>query len=228
MSPASGLAVEIAAAYFMLFTLSALGALNGMRPVWVRKLAHACTSLLALSYPYVLREGWAVATMCGIILAHLAVIRAWPPANDKFGVILGGLERDSWGDLFLPVAIGATYFLSGGQVILYSVPVLILGLADPIAALVGSRFGRLRYPTFEGTKSIEGSAAFCLVAVVCATLVLSSFSETGRLRAFGVSAALGVAVTLVEWITWRGIDNLTVPLASWLVLHLCRGMALWA
>lgn len=228
MSPASGLAVEIAAAYFMLFTLSALGALNGMRPVWVRKLAHGCTSLLALSYPAVLREGWAVATMCGIILGHLAVIRLWPPANNRFGVILGGLERDSWGDLFLPVAIAATYFLSRGDVILYSVPILVLALADPIAALVGSHYGRLRFPTFEGTKSLEGSLAFCLVAFVCASATLAYFSETGRARVVAVSVVLGVSVTLVEWITWRGIDNLTVPLASWLVLRLCRGLALWA
>ncbi|MBI5203182.1 MAG: hypothetical protein HY925_16445 [Elusimicrobia bacterium] len=223
MSPASGLAVEIAAAYFMLFTLSALGALNGMRPVWVRKLAHACTSLLALSYPAVLRDNWAVAAMCGVILAHLAVIRAWPPANSKFGVILGGLERDSWGDLFLPVAIGATYYLSGGDRIQFTVPILIIGLADPAAALVGERWGRLRYKTFEGTKTVEGSAAFFAVAFVCAIAALGFATEPVRGQDLVLAAVLGAIVTLVECVTWRGIDNLTVPLAGWFILYMSRG-----
>ncbi|MBI4346150.1 MAG: hypothetical protein HY553_04805 [Elusimicrobia bacterium] len=228
MSPARGLLVEIGAAYAMLFTLTALGRTTRIRPEWVRNLAHACTSLLALTYPAVLKEGWAVVAMCGVILAHVLAIREWRPAKDHFGVILGGLEATSWGDIFLPVAIAATFFLAQGDWILFSVPVLILALADPVAAVVGNRFGKLRYPTLEGTKSFEGSGAFFAVAFCSAFAMLAAFSETSLPVAASISAALGLAATLVECVTWRGIDNLTVPIASCLVLQAFRGLRLWA
>lgn len=76
--------------------------------------------------------------------------------------------------------------------------IVVTAVADPAAALVGSRFGH------GNAKSLPGSLA-CAAA---AALVLAAFHV--RPAALAV-AAVGAAVA--ERAPWRGTDNLAVPLA---------------
>lgn len=76
--------------------------------------------------------------------------------------------------------------------------IVVSGLADPAAALVGHRWGR------PGGKSLAGSMA---CAVTAAVVLLAG----GRPP---VTALVGaVAAALAERAPWRGADNLLVPLA---------------
>jgi len=76
--------------------------------------------------------------------------------------------------------------------------IVVTALADPAAALVGSRFGR------GAPKSVAGSLACACVAA----LVLAAFGfGPGPL----VAASVGAAIA--ERAPWRGVDNLAVPLA---------------
>ncbi len=76
------------------------------------------------------------------------------------------------------------FVLSDGRTLLYVVPILVLTFADAAAALVGVAFGRLRYSTVGGSKSLEGSAAFLGVAFLCAGMSLLAIrgSHPGNLR----------------------------------------------
>ena len=77
-------------------------------------------------------------------------------------------------------------------------------LADPAAALVGSRFGR------GAAKSVPGSLACAGVAAVVLAVL-------GVPPAALVVAAVGAAVA--ERAPWRGTDNLAVPLVVGALLH---------
>lgn len=81
--------------------------------------------------------------------------------------------------------------------------ILVAGVADAVAAVVGKRFGRVRYP---GGKSVEGSLAFLAVVF----LVMLGFRELAWAPALAAAAAL----TLVEAPTLRVDDNLYLPLAA--------------
>lgn len=93
--------------------------------------------------------------------------------------------------------------------------ILLTGVADAVAALVGKRFGRHRYP---GGKSIEGSLGFFVVALA----IVWSVSGTGP----GPALALAALVTLLEAPTLPVDDNLYLPVVaagaargtSWLLL----------
>jgi dolichol kinase len=82
--------------------------------------------------------------------------------------------------------------------------VLVLGLGDPAAALVGRRFGRRRF--LGGT--VAGTAAFFTVAAV--VLLLRHPAPDALLAA--------VASALAERRSWPLDDNLGVPLACGAVL----------
>jgi len=113
---------------------------------------------------------------------------------------------------------GVPWFLLGGFLVLwprggaFAVPsLLVLAFADPAASVVGRIRGRR--PLGKGT--VEGTAAFFIVAV----LVLSRF--------VGVTLALPVAAlaALAELLPVRVDDNLTVPVATSVGLWALSGLA---
>ena len=111
------------------------------------------------------------------------------------------------------------FVLSDGRTLLYVVPILVLTFADAAAALVGVAFGRLRYSTVGGSKSLEGSAAFLGVAFLCAGMSLLASGDHGYHEAFAIAVALAFATTILEAVASKGLDNLLVPAGAFLVLH---------
>jgi len=94
-----------------------------------------------------------------------------------------------------PIAVAAIYALA---------------VADPLAAVVGIRFGR--HKVFRTRKSWEGSAAFFLGTFVCLSLTLIFFipAEVGEILAVAGWAALLAAI--FELLPIRLDDNLTIPI----------------
>lgn len=85
-----------------------------------------------------------------------------------------------------------------------------LGLADPVAAIVGSRMGQRRYAGWGYGRTVEGSLAFILVAGVASGLIAAwAPGGVSPARAAVWCGALGA---LAEALSPHGWDNLTVPL----------------
>ena len=107
----------------------------------------------------------------------------------------------------------STWLLLGALAVLLIAPhrwfvpaMLVLGLADPAASVVGRLWGRNRL----GKGTWEGTAAFYLVA---AAVLAPLFGLQAALVAAAVVAAIEVLPTGVD-------DNLTIPLATALALWL--------
>ncbi len=110
---------------------------------------------------------------------------------------------------------GATYILLSVclTVALYEKPIAIAALAfiivgDTLAALIGRRFGRHRF----GHKSVEGSLA-CLAGTAVVAAVVPGLPM--EVRFFGAAVA-----TIVEALPLGVDDNMTVPIASGLLMTL--------
>ncbi len=186
-----------------------------------RKLFHAGGGLVALTFPLLFADVWPVLALAALTAAGLYALKRVRPLRKGPGAVLYGIERTSRGELYFPLSVGLLFVVAHGDALFYEVPLLILTLADPAAALAGARYGRLRYPTMDGRghKSVEGSAAFFVVALLgVQTLLLCA--GAGSLSM--VLTAMGVALTatLAEAVGWRGLDNLSVPLAAFLALRL--------
>ena len=100
---------------------------------------------------------------------------------------------------------------------LFVASLMPLTWGDAFAAILGRRFGRTRFVVFNQTRSVEGSLAMFAFSLVSTFLALVVF---GQPAGTGIVLALAVALvaTVVEALSPWGIDNLTVPLASALVL----------
>jgi phytol kinase len=116
------------------------------------------------------------------------------------------------------LAVGLLWWLSGGEALLFSVPVL--ALADAVAALIGVRYGTVRYKTHDGFKSAEGSIAFFAVAFLSVHVPVLLAGVTGRAESLLLASIVGLLVMLIESIFWRGLDNMFVPLGAFAFLSL--------
>jgi diacylglycerol kinase (CTP) len=98
------------------------------------------------------------------------------------------------------------------------VAVYTLAIADPLAAVVGIRFGRRR---IADDRTLEGSLAFFGAAMAIAALVLRWGADTPGLSIAGASAAIGIAAAGCELLPLRIDDNLTIPIfvgfATWVI-----------
>jgi len=101
--------------------------------------------------------------------------------------------------------------LTGSQLIA-ALALMILGVADPAAGLIGRRFGR--HKLVHG-RSVEGTAAFVLFgAVGCLATLAIWHPALGWSIALGITAAAVLPAALAELYAYRIDDNLLVPMAA--------------
>jgi phytol kinase len=146
-------------------------------------------------------------------------VRILPLLRSGIGSVLGGVERQSLGEFYFPVAVATVFYLSGSDPLLYVIPVLTLTLADSVGALIGVRYGLSPYRTDEGSKSAEGSIAFFTAAFLSCHVPLLLFGDTGRAETLLIGLTAGFIVMLLEAIAWRGQDNFIIPLGMFFLLR---------
>ncbi|WP_296797607.1 diacylglycerol/polyprenol kinase family protein [uncultured Methanobrevibacter sp.] len=94
---------------------------------------------------------------------------------------------------------------------------------DGFAALIGQKFGRVKYKVFGGEKSLEGSLTMFVVTTVMSVFVWMVFSTIGYpMPNFNLAAILGISAvaTICEALSYGGIDNLTVPALTSILYYL--------
>lgn len=185
---------------------------------WTRKLVHFGGGLTCLAIPFFIRSHWVVLGLatCMAIIFVVSKRKGWLQS-------VHGVDRKSAGTEFYPVVVYLLFVLCFGTVWKFVICVLVLAVSDSAAALVGKRFGKLRFQVEEEFKSVEGSFAFFVVtfAVVFVPLLIwnpLAGSATSIWHYVLAASLIGLLVMCVELISLRGMDNLWVPLGTLLVL----------
>ena len=204
----------------LMLSLLAVHRSGRLHPELVRKLLHIAMGLTVLTFPWLFEEAWPVLVLSAASLFGLSAVRVVPALRERLGGVISGVERVSHGELYYPLAVGLLWWLSGGDPLLFGVPILVLTLGDAMAALIGLRYGRLRYQTHDGWKSAEGSIAFFAIAFLSVHLPVLLSGTTGRTEAVLLGVIVGLLVMLLESIAWRGLDNLFIPLGTFGFLNL--------
>ena len=197
--------------------------LRHIRPVtWSRGLFHVSWGLAAvLIYHFLLTQGQAVAIMLGF--TGLAVTlestrRIWPRWNaflieKVFGKVARPWERHR--------VNSATWYTLALLAITVLLPreaaeagVLVLAFGDPAAALIGSRYGKVK---LYRQKSIAGTSAFVVFAFAAC---VGFFALTGTLASVGVGTMLALCATaavagaIAELFADKLDDNFAVPVLA--------------
>ena len=212
----------------MIVTLGLLALFSGLRtyqlrfsphPELVRKLLHMIMGGITLSFPWLFNESWPVVVLASSTIIGLWILKSRQALRQQWGDVLHGVSRNSFGEMYFPAAVALLFVLADGNALLFCIPILILTLADALAALIGVRYGQVQYKTSEGSKSLEGSLVFFTVTFLSVHIPLLLFSDVGRVESVLIALTMGVLVMLFEAIAWRGLDNLFIPLGAFILLQ---------
>lgn len=189
-----------------------------LTPEVQRKIIHVATGLYALTIPLMFKESWPVFLLVSLSIATMLVMRRSRFASDGIASALHAVKRRSYGEIYLSLAIGFLFFRSQGQPVLYVLPILVLTLSDAAAALVGSAYGRKVFLIADGVKSLEGSIACFVVTWLVAMIALLLIADIPKINVVVLSFLVAAFGTLIEADSWRGLDNLFVPIGVHLLL----------
>jgi phytol kinase len=232
ISPWLGIAVVLLALGGLMGGLRLYQRLAQPHPEVVRKFLHVGMGLVTLSFPWLFDQAWPVILLAVLSIVLLASLRLVGALKESLGSVVSGVARASLGEIYFPLAVSVLFVLFLQQremaferrAVLYCIPVLLLTLADAAAALVGVRYGRWCYATEDGVKSAEGSVAFFTCAFFCTHVPLLLFTDTGRAETLLISLLLAWLAMMFEAVAWHGLDNLVLPLVSYLLLTIYLDM----
>jgi phytol kinase len=226
IDPWIGVVLMLAALGMWIAALRLIQAWLRPHPEVVRKLMHVGMGLTVLAFPWLFDTVWPVLLVIVLALGLLAAVRFVSGLRARLGSVLGGVARQSLGEFYFAISVAVLFVLSRGlpyENILYCVPLLVLALADAVAALIGVTYGYFQYVAVDGRKSAEGSTAFFLAAFFSVHVPLLLATDVGRAETLLISLAVGFLIMLFEAIAWRGLDNLFIPLVCFLMLKIYLG-----
>ena len=119
-------------------------------------------------------------------------------------------SRESAG---IPYAIGLLLTVACFPKLTSLVAIFALALSDPIAAVIGIRFGRHKWQKRGRGKSIEGSLAFFLSLVGIVFIVHCGLYDYGFFDTLSVAMAVALVGSAFEIAPLKLDDNLSIPLA---------------
>ncbi|MFA6602042.1 MAG: hypothetical protein WCT02_04265 [Candidatus Paceibacterota bacterium] len=174
-----------------------------------RKISHIGATIIAALSPLFIDKTIIVVT-CLMFSLVLLFCRKMSFLSSIYGV-----NRDSLGDVFLPLgeALAAIIFLPD-HLTAFQYGVLVMGICDALASLVGEPYGWHKVSFLGIKKSLEGSIVFFLSALLLAIFLFP-------ILGFQIIIVAAI-LTLAEFFGYYGSDNLILPILGgflfiWLV-----------
>ncbi len=186
-----------------------------------RKFAHFSSTLAVVPFPYLFASHWYV-----LILALLFFMVLFFSRRGKQLKSIHDIERKSVGSYLLPLSIYITFLISFllENKFVYILPMLILAICDPMAAILGINFtngkSKIKILGHKLNKTWLGSGGFLVTSFIISIIALYFYREVVDLKSFWLALVVASVSTLAELISWRGSDNLTIPLSVVLILVL--------
>lgn len=192
---------------------------KGVKAEISRKYVHLSTGILTMLFPPLIGNHWLILALCASFLLILIASKTWnllPSIN--------AVDRITRGSFLYPIIVYSCYLMYQyyGQYMFYYIPILVLALADPVAALVGKKYCWKPYTVLGQTKTICGSLGFVIVAFFTCMVLLISLEELTLSNTIIISLSVSLATVIAEAFTHNGWDNLTIPASAVMVLMLFK------
>lgn len=217
--------IILSASFLLLFGLAELFFHKlSVKVELTRKLVHFGTGLLTLLFPILLSNHWYVLFLCTSFLIILIL-------SLKFNLLksINQIDRQSFGSILYPISVYILFIFYDYQneLIYFYLPVLVLAICDPIAALVGKTWPIGKYKLFKETKTIMGSSAFLFSAIIINMLLFYYFGFIISGQLILLTCIISLIATMVEAISQKGFDNLFIPVIVGIVMLVFEKNNLW-
>ncbi len=205
------------------YVFAAIGIAEGLR-AWrgysvdfTRKFIHIAVGMWSVGTVLLFESRtWAVIPPLAFVLIN--AISYW---RGTFKAMETG-EKWKLGTVYFPLSFAALIWLFWSRPELLVASLMPMTWGDALAAIVGRRWGKHRFEVHGGTRSLEGSATMLLVSWLTTLVPLKLLAPEPLSWITVIVAALATALnaTAVEAFSPWGVDNLTVPAISAVILML--------
>lgn len=180
-----------------------------------RKYVHVATGIITLLFPLLIHSHWLVLLLCSSFLLILI-------ASLKLNMLpsINAIDRVSRGSILYPIVVYAAYLVQAyfESYVFFYIPILILAISDPMAALFGKKYPIGRYKIIKDEKTLMGSSVFFLSAsLITGILLFTMLGLTGSTW-LGLTLIIALGTTLSEAISQNGYDNLAIPVVGMVLL----------
>jgi phytol kinase len=206
--------LSLAAVFLLLLITEILWRKHKLQVEVGRKIVHMGTGVIVAFWPHFLN--WTIIQVAA--LAMLAVILI----SYKFNIFksIHSVNRLTRGEILYPVGILICALLEPAPWV-FSVAILHLALADGLAAVVGVHYGKsTRYQIISHGKSLAGSLTFFVTSFLIFVGASFIVSENALPHLYGWFLWSALTLTLVENLSWYGLDDITVPVSVIVILTL--------
>lgn len=186
-----------------------------------RKFAHFTATLSTITFPYLFTDHWYVLVLALIFFNILFISR-----NGTQLKSIHDINRKSVGSYLLPLAIYLTFLISHllNNRFLYILPILVLAICDPVAGILGLNLKKnnrnIRIFGYNTKKTVLGSVSFFVSCFIVSVIALYFQRMVFDLKTFWLALCIAAMSAMVELFSWRGTDNLTIPMSVLLMLVL--------
>jgi len=193
-----------AAAQCCLLVAVEIGFRRGLGPETTRQIAHVAGAASVAGLPFFLRLSELVA-----LAFFFTGLLTWTRARGLLRSV-HGIDRASVGALVFPIGLVVAVLFGWGHPAAIAYAALVLGVADPAAALIGKRLAGAGWPVIGGHKTLAGSVTFALVTVAIGLLIGIGVGDVHLLAVLGAALVLAA----IEGSLGYGLDNIPVPAAA--------------
>lgn len=212
--------LKLSALFLLLFVIAELLYRKAkVKAEYTRNIVHTGTGLLTLLFPVYFAHVWQVIIICATFLMILLLSMRY-----KLLPSINAVPRTTAGSILYPVIVCCVFdfysVMSQRQTgfnpyLFFYLPVLIMAIADPVAALAGNYFGKQ-----TGKKTLSGSAAFFVAAFIISGLLFYFFGKIAIGKLLYYSFIIALATTVAERCSNKGWDNFTIPSIAAALLYL--------
>ncbi len=155
------------------------------------------------------RREWAIIPPAAFIVINLL---DW-----RYGIIqaMTSSDRSNLGTVYFPISFVVIIWFFWDRPHLLVASLMPLTWGDALAAVVGRRYGKRHYTVLNATRSLEGSLTMFALSALAAGLALALF---GGRNPVGAALLAAAGATLIEAVSPWGLDNLSIPAVSALLL----------
>ena len=128
-------------------------------------------------------------------------------------------ENDGFGTIYYAVSMLVVSIIAyvAGDPRIGATGILIMGYGDVFAAIIGKKIKSKKYKIEKTTKSIAGSLTMFIISLFISFIVLKMIGVKYLIfDSFGIA----VVATILEAISIKGFDNITVPVITTILTFL--------
>ena len=203
--------------FFVLGIAETIRNYTGRPPESTRKFVHIFIGLIICFCPILFKVNIQIILLSSLFI----VINTYLLLSEKFKS-MNATSRKSYGTIYFPLSVLMLSFFWWDKPISFILAILVLTLADPIAAIFGAR-QRHTFTPWIDKKSVRGTSAMLGSSFLIILLGTDIFSKLYGSNffiplpiLFGLGIFTAISATLSELISYRGSDNLSIPIITFI------------